>query len=173
MNSVTFRVRQNEFHSAMRLFQWAGLFSVRMFAFTVSCPIIAAAVIYVLTANRNTDAALVAAVTVFAIAAIFTVCFALIAAWLHARATARVPLHSLENRLAWTPEGVSLSSEKGESRLLWSDFFGYAVNSTMLLLYISRSQFIPVPRRALTEDQFRSLMGTIDTAGVPNWCRWH
>jgi len=173
MRSAVFSVTEGEFHSALRLFLWSRRLSAKPLALSLMAPVIAAVAVFTYGQSRNQSAALLGAGAALVVAAVITTACELISAWLHARAAARNPLHTLENHFDWTGDRFTLQSTKGDSNLLWSDLYGYAFNKTVLLLFISQSLFIPIPWRALTAEQTGDLKRTIDAAGVPNWGHWH
>lgn len=173
MRSAAFSVTESEFQSAMRLFLWSRRLSAKSLALGLITPAIAAVAVFIYGQSRNQPAAILGAGAAFVVAVVITLVCEVISAWLHARATARNPLHTLENTFHWARDGFTLQSSKGDSKLQWSDLYGYALNKKVLLLFISSSLFIPIPWRALTAQQIADLKGTIDTAGVPNWARWH
>lgn len=173
MDPIAFTLTNRDFQSAMRLYQWVRLRSVKEFMVCVFSPIIAAAIVYTIAMLRSFPAPFSLSVGVFLFSILFAVCFTLTMAWIAARSASQVPLNKLETVLAWTPDGTQWSTAKGESRLLWTDYFGYAVNESILILFISKTLFLPVPRRALSEAQSHDLMATIRSARVPDWGRFH
>lgn len=67
--------------------------------------------------------------------------------WFAGRQFSRQPLAQIENVVALTPDGVSFASERGDMRLLWSDFIDWRADSRTIIMFRAPRLFMIVPTR--------------------------
>jgi hypothetical protein len=65
-----------------------------------------------------------------------------------------------------TPEGLTTTSQYGNSSRPWSIFRKWKENKDLLVLYITDIQFIMIPKRFCTPEQLTALHGYLDQAKV-------
>ena len=66
-----------------------------------------------------------------------------------------------------TPEGLVTTSQYGNSKRPWNLFRKWKESKDLLMLYITDIQFILLPRRFFTDEQFAALHAYLDQNKVP------
>jgi len=73
----------------------------------------------------------------------------------------------IPTKLEWDRKAVRFTSDRGEVRFDWSDFFSWAADGRSILLYQSGNLFITVPVRALKSEAVSEIVSILKDAGVP------
>jgi hypothetical protein len=72
------------------------------------------------------------------------------------------PLRNMSCRYEVADTGLTLKSERGETRFLWSDFRRWRSNRKVLLLYLTDASFIGLPARLFrSHDKYLDLQGLV------------
>ncbi len=66
----------------------------------------------------------------------------------------------------WDAQGISIRGEKGQTRLEWSDFFGWSEQRDLLLLFQSHRLFNLLPKSVLSKEQLAEIRSHLKAAGV-------
>ncbi|HSG34155.1 MAG TPA: YcxB family protein, partial [Sphingomonadaceae bacterium] len=67
---------------------------------------------------------------------------------------------------SWDAGGIQLVGPKGESRLDWSDYYRWAEDERLVLLFQSRILYNMIPKSALSRGQLDEIRGHLEFAGV-------
>lgn len=171
MSPLTYRLSEDDFYDAMKLAWRAQLMSPRGLFLTLISPALPVIVIYTLGIGGESSWFVAAAVFLIAFIALPLGVF-----WSFRRAArteSQAAHNQVDNTFDWTSDGLAIRSEKASNRPRWEDLHGYASNRNVLIMFVSRRLILTVPRRVLTDGQFRQLTTTMVAAGVPDWLRWH
>ena len=82
--------------------------------------------------------------------------------WNVRRLASQNPLKGLSSRCEVTDAGLTFSSERGQLRMLWTDFRRWRCNAKVTLLYATDSSLFPFPAHYFTTNgtylEFRALV---------------
>ena len=73
----------------------------------------------------------------------------------------------IEQRVRFTSEAIEFHSERGDVRILWSDFYRWAADAKILLLYQTSRSYITVPLRGFEPEATIKIRNLLEAAGVP------
>ncbi len=71
-----------------------------------------------------------------------------------------------EISVEWDEQQFRLGGKRGNMALAWSDFYRWAENDEMILLYQSHVLYHVVPKAALSQDQAGDIIAQLERAGV-------